>query len=260
MVDSEEIMFAEERKKQIIELVVKNEKVTVPYLSKFFNVSSATIRNDLRELENGGLLKRTHGGAMSTSKSSFEVEPKDKEIKNIDEKKAIAEEALKLIENGDTIMLDTGTTTFQLANLLSKRENLTIVTNDILIANKLEEFDSNNVILIGGMLRKKYHCVVGNLGVNMISNLVIDKAFMAANGLSTLRGASTPDINQSEIKKSMISISDKVIFLCDSTKIGKNSFINFAQIDQIDTIITDSKINDKIKEKFETQGVEVISV
>jgi DeoR family fructose operon transcriptional repressor len=258
LADPKETVFAEERKQTILQLIEKNEKVTVPELSKVLNVSGATVRTYLRELEKASFLRRTHGGAMANSKASFEVNPKDKEIKNIEEKKSIAKEALNLIDDGDTIILDTGTTTLYLADILDSKKNLTVVTNDIIIAKRLENNDNINVILIGGLMKKNFHCTVGTLGLSMISNMAIDKVFMATNGISPLKGASTPEINQAEIKKSMISVSDKVIFLCDSSKIGTNYFLNFAKIQQIDTIITDRKLNDKMKNQFESQGIEII--
>ncbi|MFZ7132760.1 MAG: DeoR/GlpR family DNA-binding transcription regulator [Eubacteriales bacterium] len=260
MIDSQQIMFNEERKQKIIELLQKNNKVTVAELSKIFKVSSATIRNDLRELSDLQLLRRTHGGALSNAKVGIDVDPIENKIKNVEEKTAISNKAIELIEDGDTIIIDSGTTILHLTDLLHVKKNLTVVTNDLLIANKLEEFENINTIIIGGMIRKSYHCSVGALGLDMLSNFVVDKAFMCTNAISPFKGASSPDVNQAEIKKKMISISDKTIFLCDSSKIGKNLFINFAKIDEIDTIVTDSGIDAKMVEYFKEENIEVIIV
>jgi DeoR family fructose operon transcriptional repressor len=255
---SNDPIFAEERKQKILDVVDKKKKVTVLELSNLLNVSGSTVRTYLRELEQSKLLRRTHGGAISNSKASYELVPEDKKIKFLNEKISIAKKALTYIDDGDTIILDTSTTNLQLADMLEDKKNLTILTNDIIIASRLEEYSDFNIILIGGTLKKRFHCTAGTLGLGMISNMVIDKAFMASNALSVQKGASTPDISLAEIKKGMISISDRVIMLCDSSKIGKNSFMNFATFSDFDTLITDKNISEETKEQLELIGLDVI--
>lgn len=255
---SKEPLYAEERKIKILELIKDNDKVSVMQLCDYFNVSGATIRNDLRELESSNLLTRTHGGAMFKSKTGFELDSQHKEGHHQSEKERIAETALELIEDGDTIILDTGTTTLELAKRLSSKRNLTVVINDIQIARCLEEIEDINIIFIGGAIRKKFHCTVGTLGTKMISELAVDKAFMATNGISLKKGATTPEINQAETKKAMISIANKIIILCDSSKIGRSSFAQFADMQQVDIIITDRGIEDNLRQGFELQGIEVM--
>lgn len=177
-------LFAEERKQKILDLLKEKSKLMVPELCSEFGVSPATIRNDLRELENAGLLKRTHGGAIKVSKTSFELNSYQKKVTNLNEKKAIARIAINYVEDGDTIALDTGTTTLELARLLSSRKNITVVLNDIEIAAYLENEQNIDVILIGGSLRKGFHCTVGPIAVRSLQGLYVDKAFMATNGIS----------------------------------------------------------------------------
>jgi DeoR family transcriptional regulator, fructose operon transcriptional repressor len=252
-----ESLFAEERKINIVEYIQKHKKATVPELCAAFDVSSATIRNDLRELENSGLIIRTHGGAMVKSKTGFELTDKQKQAQSSEEKKRIGELALGLIEDGDTILLDTGTTTGELAKLLHTKQNINVVTNDYHIASVLEDFETVEVIFMGGIVRKGFHCTVGIAGREMLSSLSVDKAFMGANSFSFEKGASTPDINHAETKKAMLSIAAKIILLCDSTKWGKNSFAHFINAEDLDVFITDS-IVDIDKLKLEELGVEVI--
>lgn len=257
-VNEKETIFAEERQRMIVELVNKYKKVTVPEMSEYFKVSSATIRNDLRELENARLLIRTHGGAIVNSKAGFELTTSNKEVQNLQEKMIIAELAIDLIEDGDTIIMDTGTTTFELAKRLHKKGNITAVVNDLEIARCLEDFDNVNVVFLGGYIRKNFHCTVGPPGIRMLFELTVDKAFLGVNGLSLAKGATTPDLNHAETKKAMIAAANKAILLCDSSKLEKNSFVQFAKLQNLDIVIIDA-IDEKLKRDYEKVGVEVIT-
>jgi DeoR family transcriptional regulator, fructose operon transcriptional repressor len=250
-------VFAEERKIKILEIIKDRKKITVPDLCDFFSVSSATIRSDLRDLQRINAVTRTHGGAIEKSQTGFELDSKHKEIHYLGEKQRIAHAALDLIEDGDKIILDTGTTTLELAKLLKHKKSITVVTNDTEISRVLENIESTTILFLGGMLRKKFHCTVGVLGREIYIGLMADKAFMGVNSFSLVNGATTPDINQAETKKMMISIANKVVVLCDSSKMGKVSFVQFATVEQIDTIVTDRMV-ERDKEKLEDNGVEVI--
>jgi len=250
-------LFAEERKIKILELLRMNQKVSVNELSFLFKVSLPTIRTYLRDMEQNGFLIRTHGGAIQKSKTGFELNTQQKRIVNLDVKRRIALMALDMIENGDTIMLDTGTTTMELAKLLHNKKNIKVVTNDIEIARLLEDLENCETILIGGIIRKGFHCTVGLQAIDMCSQLSIDKAFMATNSFSCDKGATTPDLLQAETKKAMLAIAGKVIMLCDSSKIGKISFARFASIEQIHTLVTDS-IDRNIMKKLEKNGMRIL--
>lgn len=238
-------LFAEERKEQILALLSENDKLLVPELCDYFHVSPATIRNDLRELESTGMLKRTHGGALSNSKTRYEPDSYQKEVAFLNEKKEIARLAINLVEDGDTIAIDTGTTTLEFAKLLSSRKNLTVVTNDIEIARTLEMSGDANIILAGGVLRRNFHCLVGPIAVASLKDLSVDKAFMGTNGVSADIGFTTPDLGQAEIKKVMASIANEITVLCDSSKIGTKAFAQFLPLSKAARIITDSGIDDR---------------
>jgi DeoR family fructose operon transcriptional repressor len=252
-------LFVEERKQKILEYIEERRKATVAQLCEHFRVSSATIRNDLRDLEAGNRLLRTHGGAMVKSKTGLELDSSQKRVQNLEAKRRIAACALELIEDGDRIILDTGTTTLELARLLDRRRDLTVVTNDLVIALLLEEFDSVAVVFTGGLLRRRFHCTVsyGNTWRDTLAGLTLDKAFMGVNGLSFEKGATTPDIAQAETKKLMIDIAVKVIFLCDSSKFGRTSFARFATLDQIDTVVTE-QVTAEDRRRLEELGIELI--
>ena len=252
-------LFVEERKQKILEYIEAHRKATVGELCEQFRVSSATIRNDLRDLEQGNLLLRTHGGAMVRSKTGLEPDSSQKRVQNLEAKRRIAEAALALIEDGDRIVLDTGTTTLELARLLDRRKELTVVTNDLAIAALLEDFDGVSVVFVGGLLRKRFHCTVshGNTWRETLSGLTVDKAFMGVNSLSLEKGAMTPDLGMAETKKLMIGIAVKVVLLCDSSKFGRSSFARFATMDQIDVVVTE-KAGQGERRQLEELGIELL--
>jgi DeoR family fructose operon transcriptional repressor len=256
-VSIDENMFAEERKNKILEMISKEKKVTVAHLAKLFGVTGATIRTYLRDLENARLLTRTHGGAIERTRTGFEPDSHEKEVQNLEAKQKIGRAALELVDDDDTIVLDTGTTTLELARCLGTRSNITVVTNDIVIAQLLEEMGIAGIIFMGGLVRRGFHCTVGIQGRNLTEGLTADKAFMGANGFTMAKGATTPDVQQAETKKHMISISAKTILLCDHTKIGKVSFAQFAKSEQIDALVTD-QVEPKDRELIERAGIELI--
>lgn len=255
--DADQNLFAEERKNKILAMIAQEKKVTVAQLSALFSVTGATIRTYLRDLESAGLLTRTHGGAIERTKTGFEPTSRQKGVQNLQAKQRIGLTALALIEDGDTIVLDTGTTTLELARCLNQRKNVTVVTNDIVIAQVLEDMESANVIFMGGLLRKGFHCTIGVHGRAIMEGLTVDKAFMAANGFTVAKGATTPDVQHAETKKRMIAMSAKTVLLCDQTKLGRVSLARFLPSDQLDVLVTDG-IDEKEREKIERAGIELI--
>jgi len=236
----EQNLYAEERKLKILKLLSERKKVSVAALSTSLKVSAATIRTDLRDLESGNYLLRTHGGAIEKPQTGFESNLREREVENRETKKQIAELALQQIENGDTILLDTGTTLRELARLLHQRTRLTVVTNDLAIVSILEEVPGIFVVVLGGALRKGFQCTLGISAQFGTTKLTVDKGFFGANGFSLEAGATTPDLGQAEAKQRMFAMVKKVFLLCDHTKIGHTCFAQFASVDRIDTLITDS--------------------
>ena len=244
-------LFAEERRDRIVKILEENSKILVPELCDHFEVSPATIRKDLRDLEGKGRLKRTHGGAIPLRQASFEPNSHLKEAENIEEKHRIAVCAAGFIENGDTIALDTGTTTLELAKCLTAKKDLTVMTNDLKIASFLENNSDANIILVGGVLRRNFHCTTGPMTVSSMTAFNVDKAFMASNAFSLEKGFTTPGIDQAEVKKAMISTASQIFVLLDSSKLGRISFIKFADINDIDKLITDTNIGRKTVQAIE---------
>ena len=250
-------MFAEERKSAIVEFVNQHRKATVAELCDAFTVSGATIRNDLRELEENRLLTRTHGGAIVRTRSGEELPESAKEIKNPEEKQRIARAAAEMIDDGDIIVLDSGSTVFELARLLGSRRRLTVVTNDLRIAAEMERGTDANIVVIGGHIRRGFHCTVGVTGKHMLEGMSVDKAFMGANGFSLAKGATTPDLHHAETKRLMVGIALKVILLVDNSKIERNSFAQFASPEQIDFLITD-RLDPEYRTSVEDLEIDVV--
>lgn len=255
----QEPLFAEERKGEIVRLAAEQAKLLVLDLAERFNVSPVTIRSDLRELEQLGLLRRTHGGAMAIGeeRAGFEPDNKCKTAHQMEQKRMIARKALEFIQDGDIIILDTGTTTLELAKLLSERNHLTVVVNDLEIAGCLEQYEHINVVMIGGTVRKQFQCTVGLFAIKLLKELNVDKAFMATNSVSLARGCTTPDIAQAEVKKAMLEVSTQSFLLCDSSKFEHNAFVQFAPLNQIDIIITDIGLNPDIYDQYWGAGCEL---
>lgn len=253
-------IFAEERKKLIVEYINEHKKAAVPELCAAFSISSATIRNDLKELNDQGYITRVHGGAISNESVSYEPDTSEKQIKRIEAKSRIAEEAVKLIQEGDCIALDAGTTTYEIAKRLDSFSDLTVVTYDLEIAYYLDKNTNVNVIMAGGLVRKKFHYVTGDAAAMTICDLNVDIAFMATNGVSVDKGVTTPKMDTAKLKKILISNAKNVVLVSDSDKIGNISFVKFADLKDVDIFITDSDAERKQILEFEDRDVKVKTV
>lgn len=257
---SSEPIFAEERQNKILTMLKVCDKLLVNDLCEEFDVSPATIRNDLNFLEKQGLLRRTHGGAISCSKSNFELTSIQKQYSNSKQKQLIAEYAVNLIEDGDTIALDSGTTAYYLAELLTKKKDLTVVTTDTRVSQILENCPGISVILAGGVIRKGFSCTVGTITNTVLSSFHVDKVFMATNSVTSNGFLCTPNIEQANVKQTLISMGNQVFLLCDSSKFGTHSFAHFGNIKDVDLIITDSGINTNFASYIKDLGVSLITI
>lgn len=174
-----EPLFAEERHNRILQMLRKQKKLLVTDLCEVFGVSPATIRNDLNDLEKRGLLKRTHGGAIAAPRSILSRPPSKRTSPTASAKLPIGQAAADMVEDGDTIAVDTGTTTYYFAKALADKNKVTVVTSDLTIAKTLEDFPGIAVIIAGGQVRKGFSCTVGALANSMLQGLAVDKAFLA---------------------------------------------------------------------------------
>lgn len=255
--EHEDIIFVEERREKIKEYINSRKKATVIELSEYFSVSIATIRNDLKELELLGLLTRTHGGAIKKSKASQELMLEFRND-NIVAKRNMAKKALNLIDDGDTLILDSGTTIHELAKLLNNKKDLTIITNDITCASIVEPFGFN-VVILGGILTNGFHWTTGEYTHKILKELSADKVFLSAGGFSIEKGISVGTLPLAYIKELMIKCSAQSILLCDNSKFEKYRLVKFADFKDIDIFITDV-LNENIKNIMEESGGELIVV
>jgi DeoR family transcriptional regulator, fructose operon transcriptional repressor len=251
-------MFTNERRKNIIEQLKIQSRITVSELTETLSVSEATIRRDLHELQKQGLLKRARGGAIINSPINIEQTFNEKEISSLVEKKYIACIASSFIKDNDVIIMDSGTTTIQMIPFITQK-NITVITNSIATAYAISTYSNISLIMIGGQHRQITKAVVGCYANNMLKSLHADKAFIGTNAFDTSFGFSTPNPEEAETKKSMISIADEIFITLDYTKFNKISMVQFANLKTIDSIITDKKINKKIMLNLQMEGVNVFN-
>jgi len=232
------------RRRLILEEIQQKKLVDVIPLSKKFNVSEVTIRKDLSYLENKNLLIRSRGGAMAPVKVGYDLSVEEREVMNLQLKNAIGEAASQLIDNGDTIIMDSGTTLMQLANHIKGVNDLTVITNSLDIAYKLSEYKNIKLIIPGGLFRRKSRSLIGVAAVENLKLYQADKYFVSSDGISR-EGIFTSNLEEGQIARIIISNAKENILLVDSTKFDRNGLINFAPLNKIDTIVTDKKIPKK---------------
>lgn len=241
-----------DRRKWIEKQLSVHKKVDIEEMSKQLNVSTMTIRRDLNEMERDRKVIRTHGGAISVDSITEEVPYSLKKTKNVAEKKAIARKALSLVEKDMTILLDSGTTTFELAKLLKRKSSLTIVTNDIKIANELLD-SSNEVIVTGGELQKGVGALYGTATQNMLEVIRADIFFLGAHAIDLHSGVMTPSFEKSLIKQLMIRAAEKTWVLADSSKFDRKAFSIVCDLEGLDGIITDQELASSLVKKYSTK-------
>jgi len=250
-------MLAQLRRNGIVELIEAQGSTTVSELCRKFGVTSATIRSDLKKLEDAGALERTYGGAVRTPKAVSDPSIHQRETRQVPQKKAIALAALQHIRPNDVIGLDSGSTTFQLCRLLGRFEQLTVVTYDLQIAAWLEYNTSVNIIMAGGQVHRNYHCTCGRATRDALSILNLKKLFLSSNGVSIEQGLSTMSLDMAEIKSTLVKSAEAVYLLCDSTKMGRKAIVSFAPLSSVDALITDSGVSPEFKRQVEEAGVTV---
>lgn len=248
------------RREQILQESLMAARLNVQELSSKLGVSTVTIRRDLQELDRAGLLRRVHGGATAAFLEVAAFDPfSTRATEAHREKQVIGWLAAQLAQPGDTIMLDTGTTTLHVARHLAQKNGLTVITNTLPIAEELARNVRNKTILLGGALRPTEMSCSGPTVINQLARLSADKFFLSAAGFTLQKGAMDPDLIDAEIKQAMMASSREIILVADSRKWNVVKLAQVAPLDAIHKLVTDDALPAKAIEAIEATGVEVIT-
>jgi DeoR family transcriptional regulator of aga operon len=253
-------MLIEERRQHILSLIEKNGRVLVEELSTQLGLSRITIRKDLDHLQAKDLLIRTHGGALPVQAGALsDPSIQEKEELHHEEKVRIAKAAAAMVSEGQCIILDSGSTTTEIARAILSFRSLTVITNALNIAAELARSDFE-IILIGGTLRKNSLSVVGPLAEDVLKEMHADIVFIGVDGFDTTIGLTTPNIMEARVNRAMIKAAAKVIAVCDSSKFNRRSLSLIVGTEQIDQLITDSKLRPDELKAMQDAGIEVTVV
>lgn len=253
-------MYAEERHQAVAGLVARQGRVTVADLAASFGVTTETVRRDLAVLERAGLLRRVHGGAVSTSVVAA-VEPglSDRDGTSAAQKDLIAKAALAFLPAvGGSLLLDAGTTTGRLALLLPSDRQLVVVTHAVPLAARLAGVAGITLHVVGGLVRGTTQAAVGPEAVRAYGELHADVAFVGTNAFSPARGLSTPNSDEAAVKRALVGAARRVVVLADSAKLGRDDLVRFAETRGVDVLVTDDGIADRDARVLRKADVEVV--
>ena len=248
-------MTKEERHSEIMDNLLKQGSIQVTELANNLQVSSVTIRKDLTDLEKEGKLYRSHGKAILINPFTNNRTVTEKEKLNMDEKRLIGMEAAKLITPNDSIVLASGTTIHALARNIHPESRLTVVTASLQVAEDLAPLDTIDLIQLGGLVRHTSLSVVGKYAEMILSGFSFSKLFLGVDGIDLEFGISTTEIN-----RAMMQTAQKTIVLADSTKFGRRGFAKISNIEDVDMIITDSRLPESTRQQIEAIGIDIVTV
>ncbi|HIF9180623.1 transcriptional repressor AgaR [Photobacterium damselae] len=251
---------AVERRMEIVNVVNRDGKARVEDLASQFNVSSVTIRSDLSFLEKNGYVVRSHGAAIPNTGVIAELTVHEKRRQNTGIKSVIGLAASKLIHNGDTVILDSGTTTREIASNLKTVEDVVVMTNGLDVAMELASAPGVEVLMSGGVLRKNALSFSGSQAEAGLKNYRFDKVFLGVDGFDLRAGITTHNEQEASLNRLMCEISERVIAVVDSTKFGKRSCHMIREFGHIDTVVTDSDIPEDYLQGLRDMKVDVIIV
>jgi DeoR family transcriptional regulator of aga operon len=253
-------LLNEERRRAILEILNREGRVLVLDLAKRFETSQVTIRKDLEELHAHGVIHRTHGGALPAREGALEDPTlREKEKLHRKEKLRIAEASARLVQEGQVVILDSGTTTTAIARALRHFQNLTIVTNAVNIAAELSG-TAVEVILTGGTLRKNSFSLVGPIAEETLHRLNADLLFLGVDGFDVHYGLSTPNLLEAKVNRVMVEVAKRTVAACDSSKFGRRSLSLIAPPQALHEVITDRGAPKSDLKALQKAGIEVTLV
>lgn len=251
-------VYASERQQSMLAEARALGRVEVIALAEQLGVTPETVRRDLTALESRGLVRRVHGGALPVERLDAEISVATRMAKASAEKKRIAVRALEEIPRGGSILLDSGTTTYALAEQLPTDQGLTVVTNSVSVAALLQGRAGTELLLLGGRVRDRTGAAVGGWVVTALSDLCVDVAFLGTNGYAVERGFTTPDQVEAAAKRAMAGAARRVVVLSDASKAGQVHLHRFLGVDEAGMLITDDALDDETAERLENAGTEVV--
>lgn len=251
-------MYAPERHRAILEAVARDGRASVLELSEGLAVAPETIRRDLSALERQGQIRRVHGGAIPAGRIGFEPSVDLRRETLTNEKARIARAAVSEIPKEGAIIIDAGTTTGALLDLIPNGVDLTVVTNSVLHAAALVQREDIKVLMLGGRVRSRTFACVDEWALESLKGLYADVAFVGTNGISAARGLTTPDRNEATIKNAMLLSARRRVVLADNSKFGDDHFANFGKLEEVDVVITDVEVDDEVADEIEAIGPMVV--
>ncbi|GAA0514274.1 DeoR family transcriptional regulator [Saccharopolyspora subtropica] len=251
-------MYGAERQQLLVQRARRDGRIDVTAAAAEFEVAPETIRRDLAALERQGLVRRVYGGAIPVERLDFEPGVSLRDQTNAAEKERIARAALDAVPSRGTVLLDAGTTTARLAGLLPADRELTVVTNSLPVANQLAPRNNYNLHLLGGRIRSTTLASVESWALDVLRTLTIDVGFFGTNGFSAARGCTTPDPAESAVKAAMIAACRKRVLLADHSKYGDDQFSRFAELAEIDLVITDDGLDQAALDELAGVDAEVV--
>ena len=249
--------------KKLIEFIKKEGGISVGVASEMFGISEVTARRYLNEIASMETLpvRRVRGGIiLETGKGSVEFMFETKLSMNLEEKKRIAKKALEFIEDGDSLILDSGTTTYQLARLLGRRKGLKVITVDVKVAEEAAKSPENEVYIVGGKVRAGYFSVGGEMAIEMLEMFRVEKVFLSADAVHPKYGITNSSTFEAKVKETISRLGKKTVLLADHTKIGKVAFVRAVPVERIDYLITTEGADESVLRELEEIGIVVIKV
>lgn len=258
-------LLAEERKALILEQLHASGKVRVTDLSERLYVSQETIRRDLFLLEEEGRLKRVYGGAVKRQYENGEPPYRQREVLNYEAKQAIGSKAAELVQDGNTIYMDTGTTIHEMAKALKGKKRITVITNSLTVAAQLcdslvKGLFSGRAVLLGGEISPEQQSLNGHLCQEMLKHFYVDRAFISVGGMSIETGISDYDMNDSIISKLVAENAKEIIVLADHSKLGIQAFCHIAPLDSIHVVVCDKPYPAMWEQELERKGITWMTV
>ena len=254
-----ERLLKEERQQRILEVLQEHKRVTVPELSQRFGISEVTIRRDLHELAESGKLHRAHRGAIEVAPAPPEPPVVQRMVSEQELKERIAREAARLVQDGSTVFIGSGSTTTLLARLLLSRRRLTVVTNAINIAVDLSAAEGDlTVVVTGGVLRKSELSVLGHIAEQSLTEVRVDKVIMGVQALSIEDGWTTDHMPEVSTTRRILAMARELIILADHTKLGRKAAAFIAPLSRITTLVTNPQADPLFLNRARAMGIEVI--